>query len=186
MKIMRGSMNYNNSLTAEGLVEYVQKCRFSPHIYVWDANGQFLTNEVLDDLISRNKDWYTEQRIAIRRTLCDRNIRGWDCIGLIKSYVWHDYSQYNSDYYTVESDFCTRTLIEQDIEKGDIASLPEVPGQVLWKKGHVGIYIGKNQVIECTLRNTYTGEFDLIGGIIKSNLSDTAWTTWLKYPGIKY
>lgn len=68
-------MNDNNSLTAEGLVKYAQRCRFSPHIYVWDSNGQFLTNEVLDDLISKNRDWYTEERIAIRRSLCGRNIR---------------------------------------------------------------------------------------------------------------
>ena len=51
MKIKGGSMSDNNRLTAEGLVEYAQRCRFSPHIYVWDSNGQFLTNEVLDDLI---------------------------------------------------------------------------------------------------------------------------------------
>lgn len=176
----------NKSLTAEGLVEYAQICRFSPHIYLWDANGQFLTNDLLDDLISKNKDWYTEDRVAIRRSLCERNIRGWDCIGLIKSYVWHDYNQQNCDYYTVESDFCTKTLIEQNIEKGDIATLPEIPGLVLWKKGHVGIYIGKNQVIECTLRNPETGKYELIGGIIQTDLTDLDWSAWLKYPGIKY
>jgi hypothetical protein len=110
----------DNKLTADGLVKYVQTCRYSPHIYLWDANGQYLTDELLDYLIEKNRDWYTEERIAIRRALCGRNIRGWDCIGLIKSYVWHDYSQLNTEYYTAESDFCTRTLIEQDLEKGDI------------------------------------------------------------------
>mgnify|MGYP001016903870 FL=1 len=72
------------------------------------------------------------------------------------------------------------------MERGDISILPEIPGLVLWKKGHVGIYIGSNQVIEWTLRNAYTGEADLIGGIIQSNLPDTEWIVWLKYPGIKY
>ena len=49
----------------------------TPHIYLWDGNGEVLTDEVLDNLISKHKDWYTEERIAIRRSLCNRNIRGW-------------------------------------------------------------------------------------------------------------
>ncbi len=174
------------NLTSDGLVDFVKKCRFSPHVYVWDANGQILTHELLDFLIANYKDWYTEERVAIRRSLCNRNIRGWDCIGLIKSYVWHDYCQQNTKYYSVESDLCTRTLIEQDLEKGDISTLPEIPGLVLWKKGHVGVYIGDSQVIECTIRNPSTGQPELVGGIIQTNIYDVEWTTWLKYPGIKY
>lgn len=173
-------------ITAKGLVDYVKKGMFSPHVYLWDANGQILTNELLDFLIKDHKEWYTEDRVAIRRSLCNRNIRGWDCIGLIKSYVWHDYWQQNTDYYTVESDLCTRTLMEQDLEKGEISTLPEIPGLVLWKKGHVGVYIGDKQVIECTIRNKRTGQPELIGGIIQTNINDVDWTTWLKYPGIKY
>lgn len=174
------------SFTAEGLVEYVQKCMFSPHVYLWDGNGQILTHELLDELIAKYKDWYTEDRIAVRRSLCNRSIRGWDCIGLIKSYVWNDYWQENTDYYTVESDLCTRTLIEQNLEKGDISTLPELPGLVLWKKGHVGVYIGDGQVIECTIRNPNTGVPELVGGIVKTNINDLDWEIWLKYPGIEY
>ncbi len=176
----------NYTPTAKGLVEYVKKCMHTPHVYLWDGNGEILTDEVLDRLISKYKDWYTEERIAVRRSLCNRNIRGWDCIGLIKSYVWNDYWQGNTDYYTAESDFCTRTLIEQDLEKGHISTLPEIPGLVLWKKGHVGVYIGNNQVIECTIRNPKTGKPELIGGIIQTNINDLDWEVWLKYPGIQY
>lgn len=175
-----------NNLTAEGLVRYIKKCMISPHIYSWDTNGEILTDELLDNLINNYKEWYTEDRITIRRSLCNRNIRVWDCIGLIKSYIWNDYGQQNTQCYTIESDLCTRTLIEQNVEKGDISNLPEMPGLVLWKKGHVGIYIGDNQVIECTIRNPKTGEPELVGGIVKTNLNDVDWVVWLKYPGIKY
>ncbi|NLY36664.1 MAG: hypothetical protein GX046_05455 [Tissierellia bacterium] len=175
-----------DNITASGLVDYVKKCMFSPHIYVWDSNGQILTDELLDHLIETNRDWYTEDRVAIRRSLCNRKIRGWDCIGLIKSYVWHDYWQENTQYYTIESDFCTRTLIQENLEKGDISTLSEIPGLVLWKKGHVGVYIGDGQVIECTIRNPITREAELVGGILQTKLEDGGWTTWLKYPGIKY
>lgn len=171
-------------LTSSGLVEYAKSCMSLPHIYLWDANGQFLTDQVLDSLIEENKDWYTEHRVAIRRPLCNKNIRGFDCIGLIKSYTWRDYSQYNEEFYRTDSDFCTRTLIIQNLVKGSIESLPEIPGLVLWKKGHVGIYIGNNKVIECTIDKTKKPE--PLGGIVQTDLSDKDWEVWLEYPGIIY
>lgn len=171
--------------TAKGLVEYAKKSMCTAHVYLWDANGEYITNELLDRL-SAMHEWYTPERIAARRMLVGHNVRGWDCIGLIKSYVWGDYHQGNTALYTPESDFCTRTLIEQKLVKGDIATLPERPGLVLWKKGHVGIYIGNGNVIECTIRNVKTNRADLLGGIVKTKLRDVEWVYWLEYPGILY
>ena len=169
------------ALTAQGLVEYVLHCKNTPHIYVWDVNGEYITDELLDRLSAQYPDWYTPERLSVRRTLANRNIRGWDCIGLIKSYVWGDYTQLNPSGYSKESDFCTRTLIEQPLVKGLIADLPEKPGLVLWKKGHVGIYIGSSQVIECT-----HGTNDLLGGIKQTPLHEKIYEYWLEYPGIQY
>ena len=177
----------SKALTAAGLVEYVKKCMFVPHIYLWDANGEYITDELLDKLMAQHDYWYTPERIKVRRSLAGRNIRGWDCIGLIKSYVWGDYSQKHPDGYKKSSDFCTRTLVEQPLVKGAIETLPEMPGLVLWKKGHVGVYIGGNSVIEATLRDRQNpDQFELIGGIIKTNLCDTPWEIWLQYPDINY
>lgn len=171
--------------TAEGLVEYVKKCMHEPHVYVWDTSGEYITDVLLDRLATKY-DWYTPERLGVRRILAGRHLRGWDCIGLIKSYVWGDYHQENTALYTPESDFCTRTLIEQELVKGDIGTLPERPGLILWKKGHVGIYIGDGNVIECTIRNPKTNRDDLLGGIVQTKVSDVEWTYWLEYPGILY
>ncbi len=175
------------ALTAQGLVEYAKRCKTTPHIYVWDANGEYITDELLDMLSAKYPDWYTPERLSVRRQLANRGIRGWDCIGMIKSYVWGDYSQINSSGYSLESDFCTRTLIEEKLVKGDIETLPEKPGLVLWKKGHVGVYIGDGQVIECTTRAfDNPNKFDLIGGVQQRPITNCAWECWLEYPGINY
>ena len=168
-------------LTAQGLLDYVKHCKNTPHIYLWDANGEYVTDELLDRLSSQYPDWYTPERLSIRRAVANKNMRGWDCIGVIKSYVWGDYSQFNSSGYCKESDFCTRTLIEQPLVKGLIATLPEKPGLVVWRKGHVGVYIGAGQVFECTC-----GPANLLGGIKQTPLHEKPFEYWLEYPGIQY
>jgi hypothetical protein len=65
-------------------------------------------------------------------------------------------------------------------EKGDISTLPEIPGLCLWKKGHIGVYIGGGQVIEA---------HGTIYGVIQTPLQGegaTSWTHWLKCPYIGY
>ncbi len=173
-------------LTADNLVAYAKNCMETPHLYLWDGNGEYLTHELLDSLIEKYDYWYTQDRIAVRRSLCNRGIRGWDCIGLIKSFVWHDYHQGNRGFYHLDSDFCTRTLAEEELVCGGIASLPEKPGLVLMRKGHVGIYIGQEEIIECSIYNPLTQEQELIGGVIKRPLLEEEWSIWLQYPGIIY
>ena len=36
--------------TAEGLAEYAKRCICIPHVYVWDANGEYITHALLDAL----------------------------------------------------------------------------------------------------------------------------------------
>ena len=196
--------------TAEGLAEYAKRCMCIPHVYVWDANGEYITHALLDALSERYPDWYTPERLAARRALAGCGVRGWDCIGLIKSYVWGDYHQGNTQYYTEESDFCTRTLIQQPLVKGDIGTLPEVPGLVLFKPGHVGVYIGGGKAIEsilsmpasafvrcwehagdgsapcCSAYDSAPNEPSCLGGLVETSVSERPWTHWLQYPGIDY
>lgn len=58
-----------------------------------------------------------------------------------------------------------------------IDTIPEIPGLAVWHVGHIGIYIGDGKVVQAA--NTKVG-------IILTNLSDTAWTHWLKVPYINY
>lgn len=178
--------------TAEGLVAHVKKLLHSPNIYVWGGIGEYLTDEILDEKIACFPTWYIPERVEFRRILCNRSIRGFDCIGMILSYLWNDYSQYNPYFFKPEEWYSTSELAGTDAVRGPISELPERPGLVLWKQGHVGVYIGEGKVIEMTARRPGSAELDRrIGGIIESTLEEVAgtplaWELWYEFPGIKY
>ena len=172
--------------TASGLVEFVKEKMVQPNIYLWGAMGQFLTSGQLDRRSARSEYWYTEEKLSVRRALQDRGIRGYDCIGLVKCYVFHDFNQYNTQYYDSSLDMTTKVLVgREDAKKGPIDTLPEKPGLILWKEGHVGVYIGSGKVIECTIQAPNQPN-TLIGGIYETKLEERAWEKWIEYPGISY
>lgn len=101
-----------------------------------------------------------------------------DCIGLFKGYLGCPGTDYNApSTYDSRWDWSANTTIEKCTEKGDIKTMPEIVGLIVWKKGHVGCYIGNGKVIEAK-GHAY--------GVITSNLSDTKWKMWGKHPFIQY
>lgn len=116
----------------------------------------------------------------------ENGVRQFDCIGMIKSFLWHDYSQYNTNYYGVTCpDLDCEAMIKRASVKGNINSIPEVEGIIVYQKGHVGVYIGNGEVIEATAGFT--------GKVLKSHFKGnhktfkrTTWTHWFKMPELEY
>ena len=66
--------------------------------------------------------------------------------------MWHDYSTNNARYYgKTQKDLSCEGLLAEAKEKGDISTIPEIPGVLVYMKGHMGIYIGNGKVIESTV-----------------------------------
>lgn len=118
--------------------------------------------------------------------------RQFDCCGLFKCFMWHDYSTKNAKYYgKTQKDLSCEGLLKEATEKGDISSIPEIPGVLVYMKGHMGIYIGNGQVIEST-----AAKFDGKNGKIyktyfkgKGTGCDgkrVTWTKWFKSPYLTY
>ena len=61
--------------------------------------------------------------------------------------------------------------------KGGIKTLPETPGVIVWKKGHIGIYAGGGKVIE-SRGYRY--------GVVESELSTQRWTNWGRLKDVAY
>ena len=61
--------------------------------------------------------------------------------------------------------------------QGDIKSIPEKTGLIVWKKGHIGIYIGNGKVIESR---------GVAYGVVITNLKDRPWTKYGELPDIEY
>lgn len=114
------------------------------------------------------------------------NIRTFDCIGLIKCFLWHDYSTTNAYYYgkTAPDKNC-EGYFNMATEKGPINTIPEVPGIIVYQKGHVGIYIGNGEVIEATAAFGSKVVKSYFKGFHTGN-KRTTWTHWFKLPQLTY
>ena len=120
----------------------------------------------------------------------DGKYRTFDCCGLFKCFMWHDYSTSNAKYYNkTQKDLNCEGLIAEAKEKGTIDTMPNIPGILVYQKGHMGIHIGDGEVIESTAMK-YDGKQGKIyktyfKGNHKGYKRDT-WTHWFKSPYLVY
>ena len=79
--------------------------------------------------------------------------------------------------YDGKTDVNANTAYQKATVKGPIKSIPEVRGLIVWKSGHVGVYLGNGRVAEAR-------GFDY--GTVITKLSDRPWTNWFQEVGISY
>lgn len=167
-----GGINAVNGKTNVGLVGYARKYLGQPYWYGTATNP--CTNSLLGSKTSQYPEHYTESRMPRYRDDIAKGKVAADCIGLVKGYVWEKNGKVGYDKNT---DVNTSGLYNCSTVKGLIGTMPEVPGLIVYKTGHVGVYEGNGMVIEAKGFNY---------GVIRSRLSDTAWTHWIACPFIAY
>ena len=144
--------------------------------YVWGTFGQVLTEETMEAKLEQYPEELGEYEDFIRANWVGK--RTADCVGLIKGYSWYDPESGNINYGTNGMpDVGADQLYANATEKGDISTLPEIPGLILHAEGHVGIYIGDGYAIEA-MGTRY--------GVVKTKVADRNWTGWCKNPYITY
>ena len=89
-----------------------------------------------------------------------------DCVGLLKGVVWQADFQ---GKYQVASDLSANGMYQKCPVKGPIATIPERPGLVVWKDGHIGVYVGNGVVVESR---------SVEWGVVRTFLKDRPWTNW--------
>lgn len=156
-----------------GLVEYAKKQLGNPYWY--GTFGQTGTESLLTYKAKQYPSYYSKTRQQIAK---EKHIgkRVHDCIGLMKGYIWSDTADSEPKYNSAQDKSANGTYSAAK-KKGNISTLPEVPGICLHKNGHVGIYIGNGEVIEAR-------GFDY--GVVKTKLSERGWLHWFEYPYIDY
>lgn len=151
--------------------------------YVWGTYGNVLTESLFEykkkqypDGVGNYADFIEEHWLG-RRTA--------DCIGLVKGYGWLNTETMTINYASNGMPDYGANQMYQAAKKagtlnedyGSMDTMPEVIGLMLWKEGHVGVYIGGGQVIEAMGTRK---------GVVKTELSGRGWQGWCKLPYINY
>lgn len=158
------------------LVKWAQTAYDNKWGYVWGSHGNVLTANELKRLEKTFGSHVTDKEEYIKSHWLDR--RTSDCVGLIKGYGWYDETSGTIKYGTNGmKDVTADGMFNAAVEKGPISTMPDIPGIAVWHQGHIGVYIGNGYVIHAA--NTYDG-------VIKTPITSSGWTHWLKVPYINY
>lgn len=168
------------------LVEYAKKCLSlgEGSVYVYGAYGNKLTTSFCTTKYKQYPNINTYTRTEKYKKLCDSKHYGFDCVGLIKSFYW---GGFGSVKYKSSSDLSANGMYNKATVKGNISTMnKEKIGLLVHMNGHIGIYIGNNEVIECTISTVFAKQNHKLGGVCKTKLSDRKWLHWLECPFITY
>lgn len=167
--------------TGEGLALFAEKAAIAKTPYIYATFGQILTERKLSEVrrlyperMSAKRYQYARDHYVGKRTN--------DCYGLVKRYKWSGGDAENpslddTPIYDGSSDVNANTAYQKATVKGKISTIPEVRGLIVWKPGHVGVYLGNGRVAEAR-------GFDF--GTVITKLSDRPWTNWFQEVGISY
>ena len=140
------------SKTSSGLVAYA-KYQVERENYYWYGCVAFRPSRQLLAQKTRQypsqyppKKWTEES--FLEQIKPDRLV--FDCVGLIKAYVMSDSDDPSQPLTTIKSQFdvSANGLFNLCCATGSINTIPEIPGLIVWKSGHVGVYEGAGWVLE--------------------------------------
>jgi len=158
--------------TSTGLVEYAKTKLGLPYWY--GTFGQIGTEALLSQKAKQYPQHYGKNRLGKYKSQIGKQV--FDCIGLVKAYVWSD-ADGNNIRYNPNQDWSADMSQARCKEKGPISTIPEIPGVLVFSPGHVGIYIGGGEVIEAK---------GFAFGVVKTKLKAGTWRSWGKIPWINY
>jgi hypothetical protein len=165
--------------TASGLVSYCKAQLGKPYWY-----GTYGNRPTAEKLAEKMRQYpypknpsYSPERMAQFRAQIDKFDRVHDCVGLIKGYLWSE-SPTAAPKYNAAQDKSVGGMKSVCKTSGKIATLPETPGVLVFLgTAHVGVYIGKDQVIEAR-----GSDF----GVVQTALKGRGWDSWGLCPWVEY
>ena len=159
-----------------GLVKHCEKALNEKWHYCWGTYGQKASNSQRDASINKWPAYNARFREFLNQAVYEKK-RVADCYGLVKSYLLWQGDDIVTANRTDVLNTNTRVAYDSAIEKGPLFTLPEIQGVILWKSGHVGVYIGDGEYIEM-----YSGGYKCR----KKKVKDSNFTHWFKDIRIEY
>lgn len=158
--------------TARGLVEYAKAQLGRPYWY--GSFGQAASKELYNQIKNQYPKYY---KWDYTPEVAGQKVH--DCVGMIKGYLWSEHPNDTSvlKRYNEKQDISANMMRDACPVTGKISTIPEIPGMLVFKDGHVGIYEGNGNVIEARGHDY---------GVVRTRLASRSWTTWGRCPFIEY
>ena len=124
-------------------------------VYMYGCWGQVVNEPIINSKAKQYPWWYTAVKQRQLKGLVGKKCFAFDCVCLIKSILWgwngsttkgNGGAVYGSNGVP---DISANTMITKCTNVSTDFSTIEV-GEAVWLKGHIGVYIGDGQVVECT------------------------------------
>ncbi len=159
--------------------------------YIWGGTGRPITASTIQQAINQ---YPKNESYAVKaRTLAgQKNAFYFDCVGLLKAVLWgwEGDSSMSRGGAVYASNGVPDISADQMITKcsGISTDFSKIEvGELLWCKGHVGIYIGDGLGVECTPKWDNGVQITAVGNIgKKSGYNTRTWTKHGKLPYVTY
>lgn len=161
-------VNLQSNLTGQGLADFAEGRIGTPYFYGAKISHGILTEEFVQELHEKLPDLVTDDYVERARQQGQVGKVNTDCSGLIGAYLGVELS--SAQMYAVA---------DQRIVYETYAWLPV--GTVLWKPGHVGVFLGK-----CDGAYRCVEAKGINYGTICSNVTDNDWQYGLLFPWVSY
>lgn len=162
-------------LTGKKLALYCEMVYKAGWVYWYGTYGRPCTKSLYESKKKQYPSHYTDSRTA--GYMKDIAAGKWcaDCVGMIKSFFWTNGQFETTPKYASNHcpDVSANGMIALCTQTGPIRTIPDEPGLVVWKSGHIGVYVG----------NGYTVEMKGFAYDCRKNkVKDGPWTKWGRLP----
>lgn len=161
--------------TGKQLAEYCERVFKAKWVYWYGTYGNKCTEKLYKGKKKQYPEHYGSSRTGgYMKDIADGKTCA-DCVGMIKSFFWTGgefgavpkYGTYGCP------DKSANGMFKLCKETGPIGSIPDIPGLVVWKDGHIGVYVGGGYTVEMKGFN-----YDCK----RNRVKDGPWKKWGKLP----
>lgn len=161
------------------LVEFCKAVYAALWAYWYGTCGYKCTEALYQSKARQYPDHYTPSRESGYMADIKAGKMCADCVGMIKAFFWMNGDINGNNKYASNGcpDVSANGMYNLCKEVGPISSIPDIPGLIVWKSGHIGIYIGGGYTIEMR---------GFAYDCVKRAVADGPWTRWGKLPMLSY